>query len=411
MHIVIRHTAFAMKIVDAAPAPLPAASESDDGDLAFQVRGELIRAICGPEVPDQALHERIVAWAGSVAPNTLRAMRSDLRVVEAFQAQYDRPTLPLAPIDLTILIGERARAGIAKATIDRLIASMVRIHDLARLPSCVDDTVRWKAKENRRRDTREVRQARGLRLKGEAHDVVEDAAQPISVESLLESIPDDISGLRDRAIISAGYDAGLRRSEVVRIRVEHIERLPNGEASLFIPRSKTDQLGEGSRAWLSARSVAYIDEWLSAAQITEGYVFRSLSYRVGQNEHLDDGAVSRILKGRLKAHLGALCKRGFMNEEDADTVIRGVSSHSLRVGCDQDLFASGIDIGAIMQGLRWTNPKQPLAYARHLAPSTSKLASLLRRARSRTNDSGGARTGSDADFDLHSAASAAQEQT
>jgi hypothetical protein len=381
MYVVIRHTAFAMEIVDAAQPCLPAASRSDTGDLAFHVRGELIRAICGPEVPNQALHERIVAWAGSVAPNTLRAIRSDLRVVEAFQAQYDRPTLPLAPVDLSILIRERARAGITKSTIDRLVASMVRIHELAGLPPCVDSIVRWTAKENRRRDTRQVRQARGLRLKGEAHDVVDDSAQPISVASLLESIPDDIVGLRDRALISAGYDAGLRRSEVVRIRVEHIERLPNAEASLFIPRSKTDQFGEGSRAWLSAKSVAYIDEWLAAAGIREGFIFRSLSYRVGRNQHLDDGAVSRILKGRLRAHLGTLCERGFLNEDDSNAIIREVSSHSLRVGCDQYLFASGIDIGAIMQGLRWTNPKQPLAYARHLAPSTSKLASLLRRAR------------------------------
>src|SRR3546814_12386318 len=56
-------------------------------------------------------------------------------------------------------------------------------------------------------------------------------------------------------------------------------------------------------------------------------------------------------------------------------IVDATSAHSLRVGCDQDLFAAGVDLGAIMQGLRWTSPKQPLAYARHLAPATSKLAS------------------------------------
>jgi len=69
---------------------------------------------------------------------------------------------------------------------------------------------------------------------------------------------------------------------------------------------------------------------------------------------------------------------------DAKTVaaiVTSISSHSLRVGCDQDLFAAGVEIGAIIQGLRWRSPKQPLAYARHLAPSSSKLAATMRKLR------------------------------
>jgi hypothetical protein len=65
--------------------------------------------------------------------------------------------------------------------------------------------------------------------------------------------------------------------------------------------------------------------------------------------------------------------------EEAESIVAATSAHSLRVGCDQDLFAADVDIGAIMQGLRWTNPKQPLAYARHLAPASSKLAAVMRK--------------------------------
>src|SRR3546814_9454468 len=67
---------------------------------------------------------------------------------------------------------------------------------------------------------------------------------PVSLIGLLASLPNDAAGLRDRAMISTGYDAGLRRSELVRIDLKHIERLPTGEAALFVPRSKTDQEGE-----------------------------------------------------------------------------------------------------------------------------------------------------------------------
>jgi integrase len=338
----------------------------------------LIRAAFGPEPPPHDIHLRIVSWSRAVARNSLRALASDLKIVDAYQAARQHLPLPIAPMDLYLLIDERARAGAAKSSIDRLVASMVRLHQVVGLPSPVDDNVRWKQREIRKADTRSIRQAHGMRLKGNVADIHADSAADLSLLRLLASIPEDIPGLRDRALISTGYDAGLRRSELVRIRVEHIERQPTGEASLFLPRSKTDQDGEGARAWLSRRSVGYLDGWLEAVNLSEGYVFQALSYRVGADGHLADGAVGKILKRRLTAFLSELVDQGRLSAEEARTLVRGTSAHSLRVGCDQDLFAAGVDIGAIMQGLRWTNPKQPLAYARHLAPGTSKLAAVMR---------------------------------
>src|SRR3546814_15914404 len=89
------------------------------------------------------------------------------------------------------------------------------------------------------------------------------------------------------------YTTLFRSSELVRIDTKHIERLPTGEASLFVPRSKTDQEGEGARAWLSKRSVQFLDQWIEHAAIEEGFVFRPLSYRVGTAGHLAEGAVSK----------------------------------------------------------------------------------------------------------------------
>src|SRR3546814_7010965 len=109
--------------------------------------------------------------------------------------------------------------------------------------------------------------------------------------------------------MSTGYDAGLRRSELVRIDLKHIERLPTGEAALFVPRSKTDQEGEGARAWLSKRSVQHLNEWIEFADLTDGFVFRALSYRVGAAGHLSVGAVSKIIKERLRAYLIALDRK------------------------------------------------------------------------------------------------------
>lgn len=343
-------------------------------------RAEILRAVAGGEVPSEELHRTLSAWAAAAAPNSLRAIRSDLRIVDAFQAKIGAPALPLPPHRLYMLLEDRASAGKAKSSIERLVASMSRLHAVAGLPPCVDELVRYKLKQIRRTDTRTVRQARGLRLKGDTRDVLDDTPMPLSLLGLLAAIPNDPAGCRDRALLSVAYDAGLRRSEIVRIQIHHVERLPDGEASLFIPRSKTDQEGEGARAWLSTRSVEYLDAWLTLAEIEQGFLFRSLSYRVSQRGHLAESAISPIIKARLDAYLAELEAEGRITAADRDQAVRGSSSHSLRVGCDQDLFAAGLDIGAIMQALRWSNPKQPLAYARHLAPATSKLAALMRRA-------------------------------
>lgn len=56
----------------------------------------------------------------------------------------------------------------------------------------------------------------------------------------------DLPGLRDRALLSAGYDTGLRASGSVAIEVEHVIEAIDPDARLLsIPRSKSDQDGEG----------------------------------------------------------------------------------------------------------------------------------------------------------------------
>ena len=58
-------------------------------------------------------------------------------------------------------------------------------------------------------------------------------------------------GLRDAALISLAYDAGLRFSELVAATVADLRQVGDGSGRLEIVHSKTDQLGEGALAWLS----------------------------------------------------------------------------------------------------------------------------------------------------------------
>ena len=64
--------------------------------------------------------------------------------------------------------------------------------------------------------------------------------------------------------------------------------------------------------------------------------------------------------------------------KELDAAIAVLSTHSLRVGLTQDLFASGEDAGPIAQALRWTSTSTALRYGRELAPSSNATARMLR---------------------------------
>ena len=99
---------------------------------------------------------------------------------------------------------------------------------------------------------------------------------------------------RERALLCVAYDTMARRSELVAFNVEDIEFLPNGSGTLLIRRSKTDQAGEGSRAYLAGETVKWLKIWLDNAGIMEGAVFRRLlgQGRVGERLHPDIIATS-----------------------------------------------------------------------------------------------------------------------
>ena len=68
---------------------------------------------------------------------------------------------------------------------------------------------------------------------------------------------------------------------------------------------------------------------------------------------------------------------GDLDKEQARRLIAEFSSHSTRVGLNQDLFAVGETLAGIMDALRWKSPKMPLAYNRNLAAEAGAAGRLL----------------------------------
>ena len=239
------------------------------------------------------------------------------------------------------------------------------------------------------------RQAAPLRL-GKALD--HHAAKGFTLAALLEACGGDLQGLRDAALLSLGYDAGLRVSELTRVEATHIDAQDDGSATLFIPFSKTDQEQEGAWAWLSAETMRRVALWQAESAIEDGLLFRRVGvYRRRARGSDPETALARTtytigkealsrqgVNGIYRRVASAAYEMGLVNlsaSKLADAV-QALSTHSLRVGLTQDLFAAGEDGAGIAQALRWSSPTTALRYGRKLAVRSNVAARVLSRVRS-----------------------------
>jgi site-specific recombinase XerD len=162
-----------------------------------------------------------------------------------------------------------------------------------------------------------------------------------TVRAIIGEMPADLRGLRDRALMLLGFAGALRRSEIVALDVSDLEETAEG-LHVHIRRSNTDQEGAGDFVSIPhgsrLRPVAAVREWLQAAGITEGPIFRSIKKGGSVTpERLSDRSVAQIIKKRMEAV-------GF------DPAL--FSGHSLRAGFVTSALHHGADILRVMDVTR-----------------------------------------------------------
>lgn len=153
--------------------------------------------------------------------------------------------------------------GIKSSTIGRKVSSISAIH---RLSSLNDPTKHSEVRITLRKIYRYL----GTRF---------DQAYPINralLTNMLSVCGDDLHGLRDRALLLVAYDSMRRRSELTSLRIEDIEWLPDDIVSILLRKSKTDQFGMGKWMLLTPETTHTLQQWLSAAKINEGLIFRGV---------------------------------------------------------------------------------------------------------------------------------------
>ena len=400
----------------AAEASLPRRRGGRAGDRVAQLSSLLTALISRERTIDHLAFRKSLE---ARAPASIKALANDLACYADFCARACGRGLPASEAQIVAYLEDCEARGLKPATVGRRLASLAVVHALLGTASPTRGAiVRDAVRGFRRRVGVAQRQAAPLRF-GEGIGSVPATGFTLAV--LLAACPGTLPGLRDAALLSLAYDTGLRVSELVRVACEHIAREPDGTAVLTVPRSKTDQEGQGALAWLSPDTVRRAAAWREAAGITSGPLFRriggvrtkarpaaevaalpappgfrwrlppglsrrgqsppvmaSTTYSVGEDP-LTPAAVRRIIK--RAAERAAAAHLVNLSGKELEAAIAGLSTHSLRVGLTQDLFASGEDAGPIAQALRWTSTSTALRYGRQLAPASNATARMLREVR------------------------------
>ncbi|WP_235548334.1 site-specific integrase [Noviherbaspirillum sp. Root189] len=159
--------------------------------------------------------------------------------------------------------------------------------------------------------------------------------------------------VRNRALLLLGFWRGFRGDELTRLRAEHVEVVPGQGMTCYFPLTKGDRQLKGSTFKAPALSRlcpvdAYL-AWMTAAQIREGAVFRSID-RWGHVS--DDGLHIDSLVPLLRA---ILKEAGVVSPEL-------YSGHSLRRGFATWASANGWDVKTLMEYVGWKDVHSAMRY-------------------------------------------------
>ena len=153
-------------------------------------------------------HNMFNRLEGAYAPNTLRAYRSDWAHFLDFCEREGLTHLPASPETMEAFIAFEAQHAVA--TVERRLYSIRKAHELAGLPNpCGCVAVGLALRRVRRSKPNRPGQALGVR-----RDML---------ERMIAAQPDTLQGIRNRALLSIGFDFLTRRSELASLRAEDIE--------------------------------------------------------------------------------------------------------------------------------------------------------------------------------------------
>ncbi|MDR3514070.1 MAG: site-specific integrase [Caulobacteraceae bacterium] len=308
---------------------------------------DLAPAAAGAEVDRLAAAAAAYADAASAA-STRRAYDSSWRAFETWCAAHQAVALPAHPGTVLLFLTDHA-GRLSVASLARHLAAIRSKHRLADLPAPGGPELERVWSGIRREHGRAPRKKFAL--------VTAD------LRRVVQRLPEDLGGQRDRALLLVGFAGALRRSELAPLELDDGKSLCGPSRIRFVPggleirldRSKTDQEGAGHVVAIPHGKtklcpVRALRAWLEAAAIAAGPVFRAVD-RHGRvaAAAISDRAVADIVK--------RACERAGLDPEV-------FSGHSLRAGLVTSAANAGLDVELIMRQTRHTKADTVLGYIR-----------------------------------------------
>lgn len=176
----------------------------------------------------------------------------------------------------------------------------------------------------------------GIKRKHARPPVQKEAILAEDIVAMIATLPYDLRGLRDRAILLLGYAGGLRRSEIVSLDVHKDDTPDSGgwieifdQGALLTLNAKTGwrevEIGCGSKE--QTCPVHALEQWLHFAKIDFGPVFVGTSRdgKRASETRLNDKHVARLIKRTI-------LDAGIRSDLPEKERLALFSGHSLRAG-------------------------------------------------------------------------------
>jgi site-specific recombinase XerC len=197
--------------------------------------------------------------SGAKSPATVRAYRSDFADFVLFCQQHQLEYLPATPTTVALYITDRAST-LHASTITRRLTAITKAHQAASCSDSPASTHHFIVGET----LKGIRRAIGTAQVGKKPLLTAD------ILAILAHCPDTLLGIRDQALILAGFAGSFRRSEIAAINFQDISFTQEG---MIIDQrhSKVDQESRGRKIAIpfgkeqSSCPVLAVRKWIKTA--------------------------------------------------------------------------------------------------------------------------------------------------
>lgn len=181
----------------------------------------------------------------------------------------------------------------------------------------------------------------------------------VQVQELIDAPgTEDITGIRDTALLRLLLATGVREEECANLHVEDIGVMWHGDFAVYVRKGKGAKSRYIPLGGLAEWVLPFVDDWLDVSGITEGVAFRGL---------WKSGAPRPT--GLNKRSIGYIVGKYTIQEQGER---RSVTPHELRYTYARRLYDTGLSVERIQANLGHKSQKTTLDYIGELNPASRR---------------------------------------